>query len=121
MNQRMIDHPAHYNVEGKKECIVEMEEKFGPLLVKVFDLMNAYKYLYRAGYKWSKDEDLQKANWYVVHAGTLPTVQDLVEKYQLNDSVRCDMLTLSNYVTYNLLNQITTKGDCNGEIQNADE
>lgn len=27
--QEMVNHPKHYNKEGRKECIVEMEEKYG--------------------------------------------------------------------------------------------
>ena len=25
----MVSHPSHYNKAGRKECIVEMEEKYG--------------------------------------------------------------------------------------------
>ena len=28
-----VNHPSHYNKEGRKECIVEMLEKFGPVAV----------------------------------------------------------------------------------------
>ena len=27
----MVNHPSHYNIPGKKECIVEMEEKFAEI------------------------------------------------------------------------------------------
>ena len=30
----MVNHPDHYNRPGQKECIVEMEEKFGPAAVQ---------------------------------------------------------------------------------------
>ena len=61
-----INHPIHYNLPGRKECIVEMEELFGLEATATFCLMNAYKYLYRAGEKEdnSKEQDINKAKWY---------------------------------------------------------
>lgn len=59
-----VNHPAHYLKPGRKECIVEMEEKFGLLAVYFFCQLNAYKYEYRAGLKGDAEEDLQKAQWY---------------------------------------------------------
>ena len=61
-----VDHPSHYNQPGKKECIDEMVEKFGLEVVASFCLMNAYKYLYRAGEKVDnpKEQDIAKAKWY---------------------------------------------------------
>ena len=61
-----VDHPSHYQREGRKECIVEMEEKFGRRITAIFCLTNAYKYLYRAGEKEgnSKEQDMAKAKWY---------------------------------------------------------
>jgi len=59
-----INHPSHYNQEGRKECIVEMKEKFGNAAVKDFCMLNAYKYLYRADNKNGVD-DLKKAVWYI--------------------------------------------------------
>lgn len=32
----LVNHPDHYNRPGQKECIVEMEEKFGPAARAVF-------------------------------------------------------------------------------------
>lgn len=65
-----INHPSHYNIPGRKECIVEMEEKFGPSAVYHFCICNNYKYLYRAGEKESEHEsdDLKKAAWYADYA-----------------------------------------------------
>ena len=64
--KEQVNHPAHYNIEGRKECIVEMEEKYGAYTTAVFCLMNAYKYLYRAGTKDdnSEEQDIAKAKWY---------------------------------------------------------
>ena len=61
-----VNHPTHYNLPGRKECIVEMEELFGLEATATFCLMNAYKYLYRAGNKVhnSKEQDVDKAMWY---------------------------------------------------------
>ena len=61
----MVNHPAHYNVQGRKECIEEMIEIYGPLAVYNFCMCNAYKYSYRAGYKDDKEQDLKKAEWYI--------------------------------------------------------
>lgn len=65
-----VNHPSHYNIPGRKECIVEMEEKFGPLAVYHFCVCNNYKYTYRAGEKEtaSKESDLSKAEWYANYA-----------------------------------------------------
>lgn len=61
-----VNHPAHYNQAGRKECIVEMIDTFGVDAVINFCLCNEYKYLYRAGNKAgnSYDQDRRKAEWY---------------------------------------------------------
>lgn len=61
-----VNHPSHYNTPGRKECIVEMEEQYGLVNTAIFCLMNAYKYLYRAGEKAdnSQEQDINKARWY---------------------------------------------------------
>lgn len=59
-----VNHPSHYNIEGKKECIEQMREDYGETITAVFCLTNAYKYLYRAGYKGDMQEDIAKAKWY---------------------------------------------------------
>ena len=61
-----VNHPSHYQQEGRKECIVEMEEKFGVKAVYWFCKLNAYKYRYRAGNKDgnSAEQDEAKAKWY---------------------------------------------------------
>lgn len=62
----MVNHPNHYQKEGRKECIVEMEELFGPEAVYWFSKLSAFKYRYRAGDKEynSEEQDLSKAMWY---------------------------------------------------------
>lgn len=64
--KEQVNHPDHYNKAGRKECIVEMEEKFGTEAVISFCKCNAFKYRYRAGTKEgnSEEQDLQKAIWY---------------------------------------------------------
>ena len=61
-----VNHPKHYNSEGRKECIVEMLEKYGFHSVANFALLNSYKYLFRAGLKDgnSAEQDVKKAQWY---------------------------------------------------------
>lgn len=58
-----VNHPAHYNIPGRKECIVEMLERFGSEKVQAFCELNAYKYRYRHEMK-NGQEDLDKAAWY---------------------------------------------------------
>lgn len=60
-----VNHPKHYNRPGRKECIEEMLDIYGPEKVSAFCELNAYKYRYRAGLKGNKDEDLKKADWYL--------------------------------------------------------
>lgn len=71
MEHNAVNHPSHYNVEGKKECIVEMEELYGKAAVITFCKLNAYKYRYRAGFKNDAEEDIKKAEWYEHYALTL--------------------------------------------------
>lgn len=59
-----VDHPKHYNIPGRKECIDEMIDKFGVDAVRTFCLLNAYKYNYRHELKGG-EEDLAKADWYM--------------------------------------------------------
>ena len=69
----MVDHPTHYTKPGRKECIVEMRERYGSYITAIFCLTNAYKYLYRAGEKAHNPEqqDLDKAKWYFNYAKEL--------------------------------------------------
>ena len=68
-----INHPSYYQKNGRKECIMEMEEKYGAEMTAVFCLMNAYKYLYRAGEKDGNSEmqDNLKAKWCFDYANKL--------------------------------------------------
>lgn len=59
----MVKHPAHYNAEGRKECIEEMVMLFGIEEAKIFCKLNIYKYLYRHQMK-NGELDLQKAQEY---------------------------------------------------------
>ncbi len=71
--KKNVEHPSHYNKPGRKECIVEMEELYGFQQTAIFCLMNAYKYLYRAGDKFgnSYEQDRKKAEWYFGYANKL--------------------------------------------------
>lgn len=66
-------HPSHYNKEGRKECWLEMEERFGTDSVITFDILSAYKYLYRAGAKEGnpREQDIAKIRNYIDHAEML--------------------------------------------------
>lgn len=67
------NHPKHYNVDGRMECIQEMEIMFGDEAVETFCKLNAYKYFYRAGSKEgeAKEKDLAKAKWYLDYVAGL--------------------------------------------------
>lgn len=70
-----VDHPKHYNTDGRMECIKEMELMFGRCDVATFCKLNAYKYFYRAGEKEgeAKEKDLAKAQWYLDYVAGLRT------------------------------------------------
>ena len=69
----MVNHPSHYQQAGRKECIVEMEEKYGGEITAIFCLTNSYKYLYREGEKEFNpgERDRKKAQWYFDYANKL--------------------------------------------------
>ncbi len=59
--KEMVDHPEHYNASPSGvECIDVIQHM--SLCVG-----NAVKYLWRAGLKGDKIEDLKKARWYIDH------------------------------------------------------
>lgn len=64
---------SQYSKVGRKECIVEMEEKYGAEATAAFCLTNSYKYLYRAGDKFGNParQDTDKAQWYFDYANKL--------------------------------------------------
>ena len=97
MHNENVSHPNYYNKNGRKECIVEMEEKYGAEMTAVFCLMNAYKYIYRAGEKDGNSEmqDNLKAKWYFDYAnklissyGTLFWNNDRIEDSELYLDIR---------------------------------
>ena len=59
VTQDTINHPKHYTSHPSNvECITVVEWMS-------FNLGNAVKYIWRAGFKGYQIEDLQKARWYV--------------------------------------------------------
>ena len=77
MNEN-VNHPNHYNIPGRKECIVEMVEKFGTEAVETFCKLNSYKYRYRHELK-NGQEDLDKAEWYDNFASLMRTNSDMAK------------------------------------------
>lgn len=59
-----INRPEHY-CNGNMECIAAMEQLFGKDEVEVFCRLNAFKYLWRAPFKGSPEDDHAKAEWYL--------------------------------------------------------
>lgn len=88
-----VNHPSHYQKAGRKECIVEMEEKYGIPATIGFCLMNAYKYLYRAGDKAdnSCEQDRRKAEWYFDYANKLLEKTDVEDCFKENSNLYLDI------------------------------
>lgn len=68
INSGMVNHPSHYNLPDRKECIDEMIDIYGLKDVTKWCEITAYKYKYRAGHKGPAVEDMSKAAWYAVKA-----------------------------------------------------
>lgn len=71
INSDMVNHPSHYNLPNRKECIDEMIDIYGLKDVAKWCEITAYKYKYRAGHKGSVVEDMSKAAWYIIKAREL--------------------------------------------------
>lgn len=68
INSDMVNHPSHYNLPDRKECIDEMIDIYGLKDVAKWCEITAYKYKYRAGHKGFVTEDMSKAAWYAIKA-----------------------------------------------------
>lgn len=71
INSEMVNHPSHYNLPNRKECIDEMIDIYGLRDVAKWCEITAYKYKYRAGHKGSVVEDMSKAAWYIIKSREL--------------------------------------------------
>lgn len=78
----LVNHPAHYNAPGRKECIEEMLDKWGWMAVSLWCEMTAYRYEYRAGMKEGNpaEQDLAKRKWYLEKAEELRKNASATEK-----------------------------------------
>lgn len=76
-----VNHPAHYNRPGRKECIEEMIDKYGPERTADWCEMTAFKYDYRAGEKEGNPEEQDKAkeDWYLDKAAEIRLKYGLTE------------------------------------------
>jgi hypothetical protein len=61
----LIKEPEHYK-HGSMETIEEMELIFGIQETMIFCKLNAWKYRARALYKGTPEQDMQKANQYLL-------------------------------------------------------
>ena len=86
-DNEQVNHPAHYNIPGRKECIDEMVDKWGRSLVSMWCEMTAYKYEYRAGLKNdnSEEQDLRKRQWYLDKAEHLKEAAENKARAFFND------------------------------------
>lgn len=72
----MAKHLEQYNLDGRKECIVELEEKFGVHNVMIFCYMMAEKCLYKAAGKQEieqMEDAIVNAQWYFDYVNELAT------------------------------------------------
>lgn len=60
----VVARPRHYN-QGQIECIDAMIAAFGVEAVQTYCRINAFKYQWRAEYKGTAKQDLEKALWYL--------------------------------------------------------
>ena len=65
MDENVVNHPAHYQLENGMEAIDIIRGVLGDKGYKDFCRGNALKYLCRAGKKGLITDDLRKAAWYV--------------------------------------------------------
>lgn len=72
-SSELVNHPAHYNAPGRKECIEEMIDIWGEEQTAIWCEMTAYKYDYRAGTKEGEpdERDMSKRRWYLNKAKEL--------------------------------------------------
>ena len=80
-NTEKVNHPSHYQKDGK-ECIDVMLEVYGIQAVIHFCECNAFKYRWRAGMKEgeSAEVDLKKAQWYEDYRENL--INNTIKKYE---------------------------------------
>lgn len=73
VNMDQVEHPKHYQKEGRKECWDEFLDCFGFIPTYHWLILTANKYLYRAGSKELNPElqDLLKAQAYINKAKML--------------------------------------------------
>ena len=59
-----VNHPQHYALPGGIECFDVMLAVFGVEAMKLYCVINAFKYLFRFRRK-NGLEDIKKARWYL--------------------------------------------------------
>ena len=93
MKKEQVNHPAHYNIPGRKECIEEMIDKWGFELTAIWCEMTAYKYEYRAGLKDgnSKEQDMAKRDWYLRKAKEIRAVPRMTVPMAVSNAVTGQM------------------------------
>lgn len=74
INSDMVNHPSHYNLLDRKECIDEMIDIYGLKDAAKWCEITAYKYKYRARHASSFTnfvQDMHEATWYMDKAREL--------------------------------------------------
>lgn len=74
INSDMVNHPSHYNLPDRKECIDEMIDIYGLKDVAKWCEITAYKHKYRAGHAsifTNFVQNMHEATWYMDKAREL--------------------------------------------------
>jgi hypothetical protein len=59
-----VNSPIHYRHEGGIECVDAIRQALGREGFTAWCRGNAFKYLWRAGYKGNREQDMEKAAWF---------------------------------------------------------
>lgn len=79
--KELVNHPEHYNIPGRKECIEEMMDIWGAQAVALWCEMTAYKYSYRVGHKDPENLEQGKIKWYM---DKCQEIKDGIQEKKLN-------------------------------------
>ena len=76
MENKKVNHPTHYNY-----CIYECIDIIEALDLN-FNLGNAFKYIWRCGYKDDEIQELEKAIWYLEREKERIKLNRMTENYE---------------------------------------
>lgn len=110
MEKEMVNHPDHYQGGNGLECIDVMLSVFGKEATQNFCLLNAFKYLYRCNKKGKKNEDINKAIWYLNKYNNIENPKISGEEIFFNDDgpeIKMDNKINKNGILYPDIDKLT--------------